>query len=53
MTEGVFCHCSTVCMCTQMVEYGYGTLAMISRSPVTVFGIPVNRLLEVGLSYEV
>lgn len=40
-------------MCAQVVEHGYGTLAMLSRSPVTVFGIPVNRLLEVGLSYEV
>ena len=39
--------------CGQVLEYGYGFLATVSRSPIVAFGIPTNRLLEVGLSYEV
>ena len=40
------------CVPLQLLEYGYGCLAIVSRAPTAAFQIPADRLLEVGLQYE-
>lgn len=49
----MLCADKLLVFCKQLLEYGYGFLAMVSRSPIAAFRIPANRLLEVGLQYEV